>query len=239
MEEPHMKKLTYTHRALTFVMDEILENPDAGASPDATKVLVLITDGDPSDVKYAAMDKYQAIVSEPPQKYAFKIENYYRLTLSDEISQSGLRDIFYKFAAVQFSTEHRKVFDFKDYEAGRAHENLMEEPHMKKLTNTHAALTFVMDEILENPDAGASPDATKVLVLITDGDPSDVDRNNIIKRYDDKNIIRFVIGVKLATLDKFRAIASEPSEKYAFKIQHYNGLTDILENFQKKIFNME
>lgn len=47
---------------------------------------------------------------------------------------------------------------------------------------------------MENPKAGASPDATKVVVLITDGDPSDSDKG-IIKRYDDKNIIRFVIGV--------------------------------------------
>lgn len=51
------------------------------------------------------------------------------------------------------------------------------------------------NDILENPGAGASPDATKVLVLITDGDPSDTDRNGIIKKYGAKNIIRFVIGV--------------------------------------------
>jgi len=51
------------------------------------------------------------------------------------------------------------------------------------------------DEILENSKAGASPDATKVVVLITDGDPSDSDRSGIIKKYDEKNIIRFVIGV--------------------------------------------
>lgn len=50
------------------------------------------------------------------------------------------------------------------------------------------------DEIFENPVAGASLDATKVLVLITDGDPSDGD-NGVIKRYDDKNIFRLVIGV--------------------------------------------
>lgn len=51
------------------------------------------------------------------------------------------------------------------------------------------------DEIFDSPAAGASPDVTKVLILITDGDPSDIDRNGIIKRYDDKNIIRLVIGV--------------------------------------------
>ncbi|XP_040002025.1 integrin alpha-D [Xiphias gladius] len=152
---------------------------------------------------------------------------------------NSLKNTSIKFAAVQFSSNHRKVFDFNDYQAGSALDRLHKEPHMKSLTNTHRALKFVLDNILENPVAGASPDATKVLVLITDGDPSDTDRDEIIKRYDKKNIIRFVIGVKVATLDKFMAIASQPADKYAFKIEDYNGLTGILENFQKKIFKME
>ncbi|XP_044044756.1 integrin alpha-D [Siniperca chuatsi] len=144
-----------------------------------------------------------------------------------------------KFAAVQFSLDYRKVFDFSDYQAGRALNKLKKEVHMKSLTNTHRALKFVLEEILENSGAGASPDATKVLVLITDGDPSDADNYKIVKRYNDKNIIRFVIGVKNAALDKFTAIASDPTDKYAFKIENYDGLTGILENFQIKIFNME
>ncbi|XP_036940730.1 integrin alpha-L-like isoform X2 [Acanthopagrus latus] len=143
-----------------------------------------------------------------------------------------------KFAAVQFSFDYNKVFDFNDYQAGRALESLKKERHMKSLTNTHKALRFVLDEIFESPRAGASPDATKVLVLITDGDPSDSD-NGIIKRYNDKNIIRFVIGVKDVKLEKFKDIASEPKDKNIFKIENYNGLTGILENFQKKIFSME
>lgn len=50
--------------------------------------------------------------------------------------------------------------------------------------------------IFENPEAGASQDAIKVLVLITDGDPSDSDRRNITAVYKEKNIIRFVIAVR-------------------------------------------
>lgn len=61
--------------------------------------------------------------------------------------------------------------------------------------HSHAFDLFFREEILENPNSGASQDATKVLVLITDGDPSDRDRKNITDRYDQKNIIRFVIGV--------------------------------------------
>uniref|UniRef100_A0A3B4X2Q3 Integrin alpha-M-like n=1 Tax=Seriola lalandi dorsalis TaxID=1841481 RepID=A0A3B4X2Q3_SERLL len=152
---------------------------------------------------------------------------------------NSLKNSSIKFAAAQFSSNYRKVFDFNDYQAGTALDKLMKEPHMKSLTNTHRALEFVLNDILENPESGASRDATKVLVLITDGDPSDVDRNKIIKRYDDKSIIRFVIGVKDAKLDKFEVIASQPTEKYAFKIENYNGLKGILENFQKRIFKME
>ncbi|XP_023135745.2 integrin alpha-D isoform X2 [Amphiprion ocellaris] len=151
----------------------------------------------------------------------------------------SLKNTSIKFAAVQFSTNCTKVFDFNDYEAGSADDKLQKERHLKGLTNTYRALTFVLDELFENPKAGASPDAIKVMVLITDGDPSDFDRSGIIRRYDKKNIIRFVIGVKEAKLDKFRAIASEPKDKNAFKIENYDGLTGVLENFQIKIFNME
>lgn len=45
--------------------------------------------------------------------------------------------------------------------------------------------------------------------------------------------------VKDAKLEKFRAIASEPKDKNAFKIENYDGLKGVLENFQKKIFQME
>ncbi|TKS69297.1 Integrin alpha-L CD11 antigen-like family member A [Collichthys lucidus] len=144
-----------------------------------------------------------------------------------------------KFAAVQFSSIYRKVFDFNDYQAGTALDKLMKEPHMKDLTNTHRALKFVLEQIFENPGAGATPDATKVLVIITDGDPSDADRHGIIEKYDEKDITRFVIGVKDAKLDKFRDFASKPKDQNAFKIENYEGLTGILEDFQKKIFKIE
>uniref|UniRef100_A0A7N6B9M9 VWFA domain-containing protein n=1 Tax=Anabas testudineus TaxID=64144 RepID=A0A7N6B9M9_ANATE len=152
---------------------------------------------------------------------------------------NSLKNSSIKFAAVQFSTYYSKVFDFNDYQAGTALDKLHKEPHMKTLTNTHRALRFVLEDILENPAAGASADATKVLVLITDGDPSDTDRYGIIQRYDEMNIIRFVIMVKAAKQDKFTHIASQPTVKYAFKIENYDGLTGILENFQKQIFEME
>ncbi|XP_065327248.1 integrin alpha-L-like [Pelmatolapia mariae] len=335
--DKHLKGLTATHRALEFVLDEMFENPAAGASPDVTKVLILITDGDPSDtdrrgivkryddkniirlvigVKDARLDKFRAIASEPKHRNAFKIENYDGLTgvlenLQEKIFTvqgctaplaefSGLSAVFKKvcsttavsncsnnsylnivchqipnlqqtsssvveasmderefnkikdfieeimgslrnttFAAVQFSTRVHKVFDFNDYEAGRALDKLKNDKHLKSLTNTHRALKFVLDEIFDNNATGASPDVTKVLILITDGDPSDTDRRGIIKRYDDKNITRLVVGVRDAKLEKFRVIASEPKHRNAFKIEDFDGLPGVLENLQKNIITVE
>ncbi|KAL3995845.1 TBC1 domain family member 20 [Sarotherodon galilaeus] len=116
---------------------------------------------------------------------------------------NSLKNMSIKFAAVQFANKPNKVFDFNDYEAGRALDKLMKENHLK------------------------------------DGDPSDTDRKGIIKRYDEKKIIRLVIGIRVEKLDKFRAIASEPKDKNAFKIENYDGLTGLLENFQKDVFVME
>ncbi|XP_037115955.1 integrin alpha-D isoform X1 [Syngnathus acus] len=154
---------------------------------------------------------------------------------------NSLKNTSIKFAAVQFSSSHRTVFDFIDYQNGNAEKQLRAEPHMDSLTNTHQALRFVLTNLFENKQAGASSDAIKVLVLITDGDPSDDDRdaNYVINTYTEKRIIRFVIGVKIKSLNKVNPIASDPKDKYAYKIENYEGLTGLLENFQEHIFNIE
>ncbi|XP_077427955.1 integrin alpha-M [Vanacampus margaritifer] len=154
---------------------------------------------------------------------------------------NSLKNTSIKFAAVQFSAFPRTVFDFIDYQRGSARQKLREEGHMEDLTNTHQALQFVLTNLFENKHAGASSDAMKVLVLITDGAPSDSDEdaNYIVKTYTEKRIIRFVIGVKIESLDQVKTIASDPKDNYAFKIENYEGLTGLLENFQKHIFNIE
>uniref|UniRef100_A0A3P9I281 VWFA domain-containing protein n=1 Tax=Oryzias latipes TaxID=8090 RepID=A0A3P9I281_ORYLA len=141
-----------------------------------------------------------------------------------------------KFAAVQFSTTFRTVFDFSDHAAGRAMEKLKKEKHMMALTNTYGALKT---NLFENKSAGATPNATQVLVLITDGDPSDPYKNASLKRCEEKNIIRFVIGVKMNSMDKIKPIASEPKDKNVFKIEDYQALDGILKNVQNMIFNVE
>ncbi|KAJ3614082.1 hypothetical protein NHX12_017659 [Muraenolepis orangiensis] len=104
----------------------------------------------------------------------------------------------FKFAAVQFSSFARMVFNFNDYQNGKATELLKAEPFMQDLTNTYRALNYTLIELFENQMAGASPDATRVLLIITDGDPSDRDTTiKIVEKYDEKHITRFVIGGSL------------------------------------------
>ncbi|XP_015231297.1 PREDICTED: integrin alpha-M-like [Cyprinodon variegatus] len=145
-----------------------------------------------------------------------------------------------KVAAAQFSTEFRTVFDFNDYVNGTALEKLEKEEQLMSLTNTHKALKLTLSSIFENQTAGASEDAAKAVVIITDGDPSDTDRNHkSVETYERKEIVRIVIGVKNVNLEKLRNIASKPKDKNALKIENYDGLTGLLENLQKQIFDIE
>ncbi|XP_053333264.1 integrin alpha-M-like [Clarias gariepinus] len=144
-----------------------------------------------------------------------------------------------EFAAVQFSSDFRTVFTFKDYVSGTAKKRLDDEVHMKQLTNTHRAIQFTLDHLFNNNKSGADPEAKKALVIITDGAPSDLD-NKVTHRCEEQNIVRFVIGVghqvKLEKLEKF---ASEPKENNIFMINNYAGLNGLLNNLQNKIFGME
>ncbi|CAL8333287.1 unnamed protein product [Lota lota] len=152
---------------------------------------------------------------------------------------NSIKNSSIKFAAVQFSSTSRKVFDFNDYQNGKATELLKAEPFLRSLTNTYRALKYTLDNLFLNQLAGASPDATKVLVIITDGDPSDRDKMGIVKKYDEKNITRFVIGVTNVELKNLYTIASEPKTTNTFHINNYDGLARILRNLEEHIFNIE
>ncbi|XP_067296537.1 integrin alpha-M-like [Pseudorasbora parva] len=167
--------------------------------------------------------------------------------LSFEMNKKFIKDLMkkhsnssIKFAAVQFSTDPRTVFDFNDYKDGSAERKLMEEPQMKSLTNTFKAIRHTLNKLLNDTSSGADLSAQKALVIITDGEPSELDKQNILKSCDEQNILRYIIGVgtfvKLSTLI---LMASEPKENNTFYIQDYGGLEGLLDNLQKNIYNIE
>ncbi|XP_049325410.1 integrin alpha-X-like isoform X1 [Astyanax mexicanus] len=143
------------------------------------------------------------------------------------------------FAAVQFSGDHRTVFTFKDYMEKTAKQKLDNEQHMQHLTNTHRAIDYVLVSHFNNVSSGADPDATKALVIITDGTPTDFNTQNVIKRCEDQRILRFVIGVGNLNLNNLKVFASDPKDKNTFMIQDYGGLDGLLFNLQNKIYTIE
>ncbi|XP_064204813.1 integrin alpha-X-like isoform X12 [Anguilla rostrata] len=145
-----------------------------------------------------------------------------------------------QFAAMQFSKMSRTVFTFKDYQAKTALDLLEKEQHMKDLTNTYGAMNNVLHSILNSTTAGAIPDATKVLVIITDGNPSDKDWKKVVKTMDDRHITRYVIGVGNVARETLTALSSHlPNKNTTFPINDYNGLKGVLDSLQKQIYNIE
>uniref|UniRef100_A0AAY4DBG0 VWFA domain-containing protein n=1 Tax=Denticeps clupeoides TaxID=299321 RepID=A0AAY4DBG0_9TELE len=144
-----------------------------------------------------------------------------------------------QFAAVQFSTKFRTVFTFKDFQNRHAFDKLEKEPHMKALTNTYGAMQYVVENLFKNPTAGGVPDAIKVIVIITDGNPSDLKKPRLLKELDNDAVIRYIIAVSALKIENLMHIASDPKVNNTFYIENYNGLTGLLNNLQVKIFNIE
>ncbi|RXN07706.1 integrin alpha-L-like protein [Labeo rohita] len=166
--------------------------------------------------------------------HEFQMNKDFIINVMKELSDSSI-----KFAAVQFSSDIRTVFDFNDYQNGFAEEKLMKERHMKSLTNTYRAINYVLKNLLNNVSSGANPNAQKALVIITDGEPSENDNGKVLSRCDEQNIIRYIIGVGRVSLSTVIQLASEPKQYNTFSIQQYSGLQGLTDNLQKKIINIK
>ncbi|KAL2087156.1 hypothetical protein ACEWY4_018215 [Coilia grayii] len=162
-----------------------------------------------------------------------------------ESIMESMQNTSIQFAAAQFSAQVRTVFTFKDFQEKRAIKKLKDEKHMKSLTNTHKAMRYALKYLFENSTSGRQPKAIKVVVIITDGNPTDnpttKTEEHIIDIYEKKHIKRFVIAVGNTdlNLDRLRLFASDPKLNNSFHIKDYGGLTGLLGDLQTKIFNME
>uniref|UniRef100_A0AAR2JQ60 VWFA domain-containing protein n=1 Tax=Pygocentrus nattereri TaxID=42514 RepID=A0AAR2JQ60_PYGNA len=116
------------------------------------------------------------------------------------------------------------------------------------VTNTFAAIDSArMQAFL--PGNGGRPDATKVMVVVTDGESADGYKSKeVIERCEKDNIIRFGIAVRsqlkyIADIVKFtkeiETIASNPKENYVFNVSNEAGLVNIAGTLGNRIFNIE
>uniref|UniRef100_G1S146 Integrin alpha-L n=1 Tax=Nomascus leucogenys TaxID=61853 RepID=G1S146_NOMLE len=150
-----------------------------------------------------------------------------------------LSNTSYQFAAVQFSTSYKTEFNFSDYVKRKDPDALLKHvKHMLLLTNTFGAINYVATEVFRE-ELGARPDATKVLIIITDGEATD--SGNIDAA---KDIIRYIIGIgkhfqtkeSQETLHKF---ASKPASEFVKILDTFEKLKDLFTELQKKIYVIE
>ncbi|XP_045428399.1 integrin alpha-L isoform X4 [Pipistrellus kuhlii] len=145
----------------------------------------------------------------------------------------------YQFAAVQFSSNYKTEFNFSDYVNLKNPDVLLGKVvHMKQLTNTFGAINYVATEVFRT-ELGARPDASKVLIIITDGEATDIGDISVAD-----DITRYIIGIgKLfqnkksqETLNKF---ASKPVKEFVKILDTFEKLQDLFTDLQKKIYDIE
>ncbi|XP_026075198.1 integrin alpha-2-like [Carassius auratus] len=113
------------------------------------------------------------------------------------------------------------------------------------VTNTFAALDNVRQTAFL-PEKGGRPGATKVLVVVTDGESADGDKGQeVIERCKREGIIRFGIAILKQSADiqifikEIELIASTPTENYMFNVSSEEALINIAESLGERIFNIE
>lgn len=150
-----------------------------------------------------------------------------------------LSNTSYQFAAVQFSTKYRTEFTFSDYAKEKDPDVLLRNViHMRLLTNTFGAINYVVTNVFQE-ESGARPDATKVLIIITDGEATDT--GNIAAARD---ITRYIIGVgrhfrNTRSQESLHIFASEPTSDFVKILDTFEKLKDLFDDLQNRIYAIE
>uniref|UniRef100_A0A674J0N1 Integrin subunit alpha L n=1 Tax=Terrapene triunguis TaxID=2587831 RepID=A0A674J0N1_9SAUR len=166
----------------------------------------------------------------------FKAIKDFMIEVMEKLGNSTIR-----FAAVQFSLNVKTEFDFNDYERNRNPRELLRKVvHMTSLTHTFKAINYVANQVF-TPERGAREDVTRVMIIITDGDPTDSGNVNAAK---EKNIVRYIIGIgnnfhrneSQAFLARF---ASEPTSQFVKVLDSFEKLKGLFSELQAKIYAIE
>ncbi|XP_062489193.1 integrin alpha-L-like, partial [Pezoporus occidentalis] len=148
-----------------------------------------------------------------------------------------------QFGAVQFSTEVQPQFSLAEYAARpQPRELLRGLRQLGHLTDTFKAIAYVTNRIF-TPAAGARPGARRVLIIITDGDATDVDQGSV-QEAEKNDIIRYIIGVgnnfnSPDTRLYLSQFASQPSTEYVKVLDDFEKLRGLFHELQAKIYGIE
>ncbi|XP_065450317.1 integrin alpha-X-like [Chrysemys picta bellii] len=143
-----------------------------------------------------------------------------------------------QFALMQYSNKFELHFDFMEYMRSCNPDHLV--PGVEQLqggTHTASAIREVVRELFTS-SKGARGEATKVLIVITDGEKSGdpLSYSDAISETERAGIIRYAIGVGSAGQRELHEIASEPTNEHIFRVDNFDALQGIQSQLQEKFF---
>ncbi|XP_053117235.1 integrin alpha-X-like isoform X2 [Hemicordylus capensis] len=146
-----------------------------------------------------------------------------------------------KFALVQFSSTFMEHFDFR---TSNPADHVMDISQIQGGTSTATAIRRVVRETFVQ-SKGSRNGATKILLVITDGEKTDsLGYWTVIPEAERAGIIRYAIGVGSAfsssrARQELNDIASEPDAEHVFAVHDFTALRGIQDQLQSKIFAIE
>ncbi|NXV83904.1 ITA2 protein, partial [Atlantisia rogersi] len=152
---------------------------------------------------------------------------------------------------IQYANNPRVVFNLNTYQTKEEIVKAMEGTSQKggDLTNTFKAIDNAR-QFAFSPESGGRPTATKVMVVVTDGESHDGSNlKTVIGKCNEDNITRFGIAVlgylirqELDTknlIKEIKGIASHPTEKYFFNVSSEAALLEEAGTLGERIFSIE
>uniref|UniRef100_A0A8C0GDY0 VWFA domain-containing protein n=1 Tax=Chelonoidis abingdonii TaxID=106734 RepID=A0A8C0GDY0_CHEAB len=151
-----------------------------------------------------------------------------------------------QFALMQYSNKFELHFDFMEYRRSRDPDRLVQGvEQLHGTTHTASAIRKVMRELFTS-GRGARDEATKVLIVITDGEKykDPLSYSDAVPEAERAGIIRYAIGVGQAfssdtAQQELHVIASEPTNEHIFRVDSFDALQGIQSQLQEKIFAIE
>ncbi|XP_021064230.1 integrin alpha-2 [Mus pahari] len=154
-------------------------------------------------------------------------------------------------ALIQYANDPRVIFNLNDFENK---EDMVQATSDTRqyggdLTNTFGAIKFARDFAYLRT-SGGRPGATKVMVVVTDGESHDGSKlKTVIQQCNNDGILRFGIAVlgylnrnALDTknlIKEIKAIASTPTERYFFNVADEAALLEKAGTLGEQIFSIE
>ncbi|XP_053495218.1 integrin alpha-M isoform X2 [Ictalurus furcatus] len=145
------------------------------------------------------------------------------------------------FAVAQYSSKFQIHIKFNSFSSTDQIRGINQ---IRGGTYTATAIKRVVAELFTS-EAGARENANRVLVVITDGESHDrSELGNAAQDAEQKKITRYAIGVGSAfnspsAENELKTIASDPDDKYVFKVNDFSVLKEIRETLEENIIAIE